>query len=297
MRAQGDTIWIGTTRGLALWNGTALAGSIPDLGTVSPFGNDRINGIAFTGDTMFVATPVGVYWARKSERLRRWVRINLGVPSTPASPAHGSTAGTCSWSGQNPINPAQNIKSASSGSPGGGYGAWGLTPGHEPAVRRVRDDDGQIFARRRPRQHRAHLSPAHEQLRLTRPPTPRAADVATTRGEAAMAPDGTLFARSWASWSIGRPFWRRVRRAGGQPVRQPVLGARLDVRVLRRRRCLSRATASGRTAGSRGPPGSDRRSDPPSRSARWSIRSVTSGSACGRDRSPGSTRTSIRRSS
>ena len=33
LRADGDTIWIGTTRGIALWNGKLIAGSVPDLGS------------------------------------------------------------------------------------------------------------------------------------------------------------------------------------------------------------------------------------------------------------------------
>ena len=45
LAAQGDTVWIGTTRGLALYDGKVVAGSIPDLGTASPFVDDHINGI------------------------------------------------------------------------------------------------------------------------------------------------------------------------------------------------------------------------------------------------------------
>ena len=57
LRAQGDTVWIGTTRGLAFWDGRTVAGSIPDLGTPSPFVDNHINGIAVTGDTLMVSTP------------------------------------------------------------------------------------------------------------------------------------------------------------------------------------------------------------------------------------------------
>src|SRR5262245_47698939 len=57
LRAQGDTVWIGTTGGLALWNGSTIAGSVPDRGTPSPFANDQITGIAIAADTLWVGTP------------------------------------------------------------------------------------------------------------------------------------------------------------------------------------------------------------------------------------------------
>jgi len=83
-RAQGDTVWIGTTRGLALWNGTTIAGSVPDRGTPSPFGNDQITGVAIIGDTLFVGTPVGVYLTRLSQRLATWTLANTGLPGNPS---------------------------------------------------------------------------------------------------------------------------------------------------------------------------------------------------------------------
>ena len=144
-RAQGDTVWIGTTRGLALWNGSVLAGSIPDRGTISPFGSDQINGIAFTGDTMFVATPVGVYIALKSQRLSTWTLINAGLPLNPnvtslASDGHNVTVVA---SGTNP-GTGTNIQTSFTWFPGSG--SWGSDfPAGNPGVRRVRDDFGAIF--------------------------------------------------------------------------------------------------------------------------------------------------------
>ena len=139
LRAQGDTVWIGTTRGLALWNGSVLAGSIPARGTVSPFGSDQINGIGFTGDTMFVATPVGVYFAHKSLRLTDWTQINAGFPANPnvtslATDGHNVTV----IAGNNLITTSFTwIPSIAS---------WGTDfPSGTPGVRRVRDDYGTIF--------------------------------------------------------------------------------------------------------------------------------------------------------
>src|SRR6185436_18805504 len=139
-RAQGDTVWIGTTRGLALWNGSVIAGSIPDLGTVSPFGSDRITGIGFTGDTMFVSTPVGVYIGRKSERLETWTRINGGLPLNPSvtSLATDGRTVTVVADGANPSNGSRVITSFTWFP---GAGVWGSDfPSGTPLVRRVRDE-------------------------------------------------------------------------------------------------------------------------------------------------------------
>lgn len=148
MRAQGDTVWIGTTRGLALWNGSVLAGSIPDRGTVSPFGSDQINGIGFTGDTMFVATPVGVYIAKKSERLTQWTKINAGLPISPgpnvtslATDGHNVIVAA---SGKNPSGSGADLQTSFGWSPN--TGSWvGDFPAGNPQVRRVRDDFGAIL--------------------------------------------------------------------------------------------------------------------------------------------------------
>src|SRR5262249_8158896 len=107
LRAQGDTVWMGTTRGLALWNGTTIAGSIPHRGTISPFASNAINGIAITGDTMFVSTPPAVYLARLSQRLATWTAIPNGLPLN-AEVFGIATDGrnlTAVASGQNPSNP------------------------------------------------------------------------------------------------------------------------------------------------------------------------------------------------
>jgi hypothetical protein len=145
MRAQGDTVWIGTTRGLALWNGTVLAGSIPDRGTVSPFASDEITGIGFTGDTMFVSTPAGVYIAKKSQRLTQWTAINTGLPLNPnvtslATDGHNVTVVA---SGIN-AGTGTNILTSFTWFPGSGV--WGSDfPAGNAAVRRVRDDFGTIL--------------------------------------------------------------------------------------------------------------------------------------------------------
>ena len=69
LRADGDTVWIGTTRGIALWNGRLVAGSVPDIGTASPFRSNMVTGIVVLGDSLLVATADGIYEASLSQHL------------------------------------------------------------------------------------------------------------------------------------------------------------------------------------------------------------------------------------
>ncbi len=151
LAAQGDTVWIGTTRGLALYNGKVVAGSIPDLGTASPFVDDHINGIEITGDTLFVSNPKGVHIARLSQRPLTWTLIDVGllidggsnVRNVRGLASDGHNVLTL-MSGANPSNPAQGLFSSF---------RW-FTPlsrwiSDFPAnsqVRRLRDDFGTVLA-------------------------------------------------------------------------------------------------------------------------------------------------------
>src|SRR5262245_4304917 len=146
MRAQGDTVWIGTTRGLSLWNGTTLAGSIPDRGIDTVvFANPQINVIAITGDTMIVGTPAGAYYARKSERLAHWTAINGGLPINPdvRSVATDGRTVTVVAAGKN-VN-GTDVLTSFTWFPQAGV--WGSDfPPANALVRRVRDDFGTILA-------------------------------------------------------------------------------------------------------------------------------------------------------
>ncbi len=82
LRADGDTVWIGTERGIALWDGTQIAGSVPDLGTPSPFRDNRVTGIVVLRDSLFVSTSDGVYVARLSQQLTTWASVDGGLLST-----------------------------------------------------------------------------------------------------------------------------------------------------------------------------------------------------------------------
>ncbi len=81
VRATGDSLWIGTTGGLALWDGTQIAGSVPDLGTPSPFRSNFVSGIAVVDDSVFVGTADGAYVGRLSEGLANWTALDTGLPA------------------------------------------------------------------------------------------------------------------------------------------------------------------------------------------------------------------------
>ena len=78
LRAQGDTLWIGTDRGLALFNGVEITGQ---LGSPSPFASDDITGIAVLGDSVWVSTGAGVYYSRLSTALAAWTATPTGLPA------------------------------------------------------------------------------------------------------------------------------------------------------------------------------------------------------------------------
>jgi ligand-binding sensor domain-containing protein len=82
LRPDGDTIWVGTTRGIALWNGRQIAGSVPDIGTPSPFRSNVVTGIVVRGDVLFVATLDGLWTARLSQNLATWTETGSGLPVT-----------------------------------------------------------------------------------------------------------------------------------------------------------------------------------------------------------------------
>jgi ligand-binding sensor domain-containing protein len=79
LEADGDTVWIGTAAGIALWNGAEIAGTLPDGVNPSPFASDVITGIARVGDSLWVCTPAGIYVSRVSSGLATWTSENDGL--------------------------------------------------------------------------------------------------------------------------------------------------------------------------------------------------------------------------
>jgi hypothetical protein len=84
LTVTGDTLWIGTRGGIALWNGHEIQGSLPDGNTVSfdtTFSLPAISGIALLSDTLWLSTPRGVGFARTTTGLSDWRPANAGLPT------------------------------------------------------------------------------------------------------------------------------------------------------------------------------------------------------------------------
>jgi ligand-binding sensor domain-containing protein len=85
LRASGDTVLIGTENGVALWNGSEIAGTVPDRVNPSPFASNVITGALLCGDTLWVATQSGLYVSRASTGLATWTLADdlfSGAPVT-----------------------------------------------------------------------------------------------------------------------------------------------------------------------------------------------------------------------
>ncbi len=80
----GDTLWIGTRGGIALWDGRQVLGSLPDGNTVSfdtTFASPAVTGVVQLADTLWLSTPRGVGFARTSTNLSDWRKANAGLPT------------------------------------------------------------------------------------------------------------------------------------------------------------------------------------------------------------------------
>lgn len=88
LEPQRDSLWIGTAKGVALWNGHEIAGALPDGITVSfdtTFSLSRINGVAVIGDSVWIATQRGVGYAHLSALLTDWRPANRGLAALDVS--------------------------------------------------------------------------------------------------------------------------------------------------------------------------------------------------------------------
>jgi hypothetical protein len=83
LAALNDTVFIGTTRGLALWNGSFITGALPDGFNPSPFASDYVTGFVAFGDTLWVSTTLGVYRSHLSTRLTTWTLETNNIPPFP----------------------------------------------------------------------------------------------------------------------------------------------------------------------------------------------------------------------
>ncbi len=133
LEADGDTMWIGTTRGIALWNGREIAGSVPDLGTPSPFSSNDIKGIVVSGDTLFVAVTNGIYLSRLSTSLAVWTPVNTGL--------FGLNVGGLASDGRDVFAVANGATHRWNR----GAGQWNVASGNG-SVKKLRDDFGRVLS-------------------------------------------------------------------------------------------------------------------------------------------------------
>jgi len=135
LEADGDTMWVGTTRGIALWNGREIAGAVPDLGTPSPFSSNDVKGIVVYGDTLFVAVANGIYLARLSDSFRGgWTQVNTGLFGLGVTGLAGN--GTDVFALANGATHRWNRQT----------GQWSLASGSGSGGRRLRDEFGHVLS-------------------------------------------------------------------------------------------------------------------------------------------------------
>lgn len=82
LEAQGDTLWIATSQGIALWNGDEISGSLPDPNSVTfdtTFASSSITGVVVLGDEVWLSSRAGVGVAHLSTGLTDWRERNLGI--------------------------------------------------------------------------------------------------------------------------------------------------------------------------------------------------------------------------
>jgi hypothetical protein len=85
LEANGDTVWIGTSRGVALWNGREISGALPDGITESfdtTFASVSVTGLAQLGDSLWLSTRRGIGLAHLSAQLTDWRPMNAGLTAT-----------------------------------------------------------------------------------------------------------------------------------------------------------------------------------------------------------------------
>jgi hypothetical protein len=82
LRAVGDTMLIGTESGVALWNGSEIAGAVPEGVNPSPFASDAISGVVLRGDSLWVSTAEGLYVSLASTGLSSWSLADAAFENT-----------------------------------------------------------------------------------------------------------------------------------------------------------------------------------------------------------------------
>jgi ligand-binding sensor domain-containing protein len=133
LRAVGDTLLIGTDHGIALWDGSEIAGTVPEGVNPSPLASDVITGLVLRGDSLWAATGAGLYVSRASTGLSSWSLADAAFA--------GAVMQGLGWDGVTLVAVANDsawvfVPATASWSRRGGIGA----------VQRVSDHGGTILA-------------------------------------------------------------------------------------------------------------------------------------------------------
>ncbi len=87
LHVHGDTLWIATDGGLALWNGDAIAGALPDGVNPSPFASNVVTAVTLAGDSVWVGTENGVYVSRVSTGISSSSFADVTAGNGPSLPS------------------------------------------------------------------------------------------------------------------------------------------------------------------------------------------------------------------
>ena len=78
LEPMGEGMWVGTDKGVGFFRNFALEGAWPDGVNPSPFASNNIQDILLVGDSVWVATEVGVYVTKADEGIS-WSRRATGL--------------------------------------------------------------------------------------------------------------------------------------------------------------------------------------------------------------------------
>jgi hypothetical protein len=183
LEANGDTVWVGTSRGIALWNGKEISGALPDGITQSfdtTFASISVTGVALLGDSLWLSTRRGIGLAHVSSLLADWRPMNAGLGALDVSALATDGSSLLAQVGGDVYRWRADL------------GRWSLEPG-AGVVHRLGAAQGVALAAGESGAFRWHLS-AVDSGWTALPGSPAAPNAAATDPEITLAPDGVAFA-------------------------------------------------------------------------------------------------------
>jgi len=183
LEAKGDTVWIGTSRGVALWNGKEISGALPDGITQSfdtTFASISITGVAQLGDSLWLSTRRGIGLAHVSSLLTDWRPLNGGLAAIDVSALATDGGSLLALVGGDVYRWRAEL------------GQWRLEPG-AGVVHRLSAAQSVVLAAGESGAFQWHHS-AVDSGWTALPGSPAAPPAAATDPEITLAPDGVAFA-------------------------------------------------------------------------------------------------------